>query len=107
MVLVQRAALEKASRIICGDWCRPGKHVPECQEFRDLAAAPAPSCAPVRTASQCSAQETELAALLAEVELELRHSRVFIGSREKMHPTGIELYEQLHAKVNAALDALR
>jgi hypothetical protein len=41
--------------------------------------------------------------LLLECLVTLRHARVFIGSRERMHPTGIELYEKLTADVETAL----
>jgi len=50
--------------------------------------------------------EREQAMLLAEVELHLQQSRVFITSREKMHPCGVELHDELQAKVTAALDAI-
>jgi hypothetical protein len=33
--------------------------------------------------------------LLAEALTTLKHARVFISTREKMHPTGIELYDDL------------
>lgn len=33
--------------------------------------------------------------LLREVAVTMRHARTFITSREKMHPTGVELYDQL------------
>lgn len=32
---------------------------------------------------------------LSEVITTMRHARVFISSREKMHPTGVELYDEL------------
>lgn len=41
--------------------------------------------------------------LLRECLVTLRHARVFIASREKMHSTGIELYDQLTRDVEAAL----
>jgi len=41
--------------------------------------------------------------LLLECLVTLRHARTFIGSREKMHPTGIELYEKLTADIETAL----
>lgn len=37
--------------------------------------------------------------LLAEALVTLKHARVFICTREKMHPTGIELYDELVAKI--------
>lgn len=42
-------------------------------------------------------------ALLREALIELKHARVFIGSREKMHPTGIGLYDELLEKIEQDL----
>jgi len=39
--------------------------------------------------------------LLAEIIVTMRHARVFISSREKMHPTGIQLYDELLEKLGA------
>jgi len=33
--------------------------------------------------------------LLKKIQIELRFCRIFITSREKMHPTGIKLYDKL------------
>jgi hypothetical protein len=41
--------------------------------------------------------------LLLECLVTLRHARVFIRSREKMHPTGQELYDGLVRDIEAAL----
>jgi hypothetical protein len=41
--------------------------------------------------------------LLTEALVTLRHARVFISSREKMHPTGIGLYDQLVKDIEFAL----
>jgi hypothetical protein len=41
--------------------------------------------------------------LLHEALVTLRHARVFITSREKMHPTGVELYDRLVTDIEAAL----
>lgn len=41
--------------------------------------------------------------LLAEALVTLRHARVFVTSREKMHPTGVNLYDQLMADIEVAL----
>lgn len=41
--------------------------------------------------------------LLHESLVTLRHARVFITSYEKMHPTGIELYDQLVTDIEFAL----
>lgn len=43
--------------------------------------------------------------LLLESLVTLRHARVFISSREKMHATGIELYDQLVKDLEEALKA--
>lgn len=44
--------------------------------------------------------------LLWEVLVTLRHARIFICTREKIHPTGtdIELYDELIAKIEATLE---
>lgn len=42
-------------------------------------------------------------ALLHEALVTLNHARVFISSREKMHPTGISLYDELIEKIERAL----
>lgn len=41
--------------------------------------------------------------LLRETLTTMRHARVFISTREKMHPTGIDLYDQLLSKIDSAL----
>jgi len=33
--------------------------------------------------------------VLSEMIVTLKHARTFISSRNKMHPTGIELYDEL------------
>jgi hypothetical protein len=38
-------------------------------------------------------------ALLKETLITLAHARVFITTREKMHPTGVELYDKLMAQI--------
>ena len=40
---------------------------------------------------------------LQETITTLKHARIFISSREKMHPTGIELYDNLIEKLNGLL----
>lgn len=42
---------------------------------------------------------------LLECLVTLRHARTFITSREKMHPTGIDLYDKLLIDVENALKA--
>ena len=42
-----------------------------------------------------------LEAALREVIVTMKHAHVFITSREKMHPTGIELYDELLTKIAA------
>lgn len=39
--------------------------------------------------------------ILKDVIETMRHARVFITSREKMHPTGVQLYDELLAKLTA------
>jgi hypothetical protein len=41
--------------------------------------------------------------LLRDVAVTMRHARIFITSREKMHPTGIELYDQLLDEIRLEL----
>lgn len=41
--------------------------------------------------------------LLEEAELELRHSSIFVRSREKMHPTGLDLYDDLLRRIQVYL----
>ena len=41
--------------------------------------------------------------LLHEALVTLRHARVFITSREQMHETGVELYDQLVTDIEFAL----
>jgi hypothetical protein len=33
--------------------------------------------------------------IMQEILVTMRHARIFIASREKMHPTGIQLYDEL------------
>lgn len=39
--------------------------------------------------------------ILRDVIVTMRHARIFITSREKMHPTGVQLYDELLAKLEA------
>lgn len=41
--------------------------------------------------------------LLLESLVTLRHARVFITSREKMHPAGVELYDKVTDDIETAL----
>ena len=43
--------------------------------------------------------------LLLECLVTLRHARIFCITREKIHPTGIELYDKLIGDVETALKA--
>lgn len=43
--------------------------------------------------------------VLLECLVTLRHASVFVRTREKMHPTGIELYDRLITDVENALAA--
>lgn len=45
----------------------------------------------------------ELEGLLEECFVTMRHAGVFIRTREKMHPDGITLYDELQEKVNIRL----
>ena len=43
--------------------------------------------------------------ILLECLVTLRHARTFVTSREKMHQTGIELYDNLIVEIGDALEA--
>ena len=63
---------------------------------------------PDRAAEPKSAANTDPAKLarirlLAEVELHLQSTRIFITTREKMHPCGVDIHDELLAKVTAAI----
>jgi hypothetical protein len=47
--------------------------------------------------------DDEAVELLKEAQFTLSHARIFISSREKMHPTGKELYAKLEADIAAYL----
>ena len=42
-------------------------------------------------------------ALLREALTTLNHARVFISTREKMHPVGVGIYDDLVEQIDAAL----
>lgn len=42
----------------------------------------------------------ELEAKIEKVRDTMKHARTFITSREKMHPTGVELYDKLYEELN-------
>jgi protein-arginine kinase activator protein McsA len=44
--------------------------------------------------------EMRLADLKEEILTTMKHARTFITSREKMHPTGVELYDELIEKIS-------
>lgn len=46
---------------------------------------------------------TQQRALLRETLVTMKHAHVFITSREKMHPTGVGLYDELVEQIDAAL----
>lgn len=41
--------------------------------------------------------------ILLECLVTLRHANVFVRTRERMHPTGLELYDQLIKDIENAL----
>lgn len=43
--------------------------------------------------------------ILLECLVTLRHASVFVRTKERMHPTGLELYDQLVKDVENALKA--
>ena len=73
-----------------------------------FAAAPTPDAAAIRPDSWAvtpkDAREQML--LLAEVELHLQSCRVFLTTREKMHPCGVDLHDELLVKVTAAIETI-
>lgn len=68
-----------------------------------LATAEAASEAVV-TAATATDDQLRRIQLLADVELHLKSCRIFLTSREKMHPCGIELHDELLANVTAAIE---
>lgn len=46
-------------------------------------------------------QATIPVGVLHDIFITMRHARTFITSREKMHPTGVELWDKLFAQVEA------
>jgi Flp pilus assembly CpaF family ATPase len=44
--------------------------------------------------------------ILQEIIVTMRHARVFITSREKMHPTGVQLYDELLTKLETRVGAV-
>ena len=72
--------------------------------FKDAKITQALEC--IHRALEGDDQDPRLAALeglLREAFLELRHAKIFTTSREKMHPTGQELYDRLVERIEAAL----
>lgn len=55
--------------------------------------------------SAASPEVRDRISLLAEIELHLQWARVFITTKEKAHPCGVDLHDELLAKVTAAIDA--
>lgn len=58
---------------------------------------------PMQTAANSSPDELARIQLLADVELHLQSVRIFLTKREKMHPCGVDLHDELQARVTAAL----
>jgi hypothetical protein len=44
--------------------------------------------------------------ILADIIVTMRHARIFIISREKMHPAGVKLYDELLDKLERRRAAL-
>lgn len=49
--------------------------------------------------------ERQYREVLLECLVTLRHASVFVRTRERMHPTGLELYDRLVKDVEKALSA--
>jgi hypothetical protein len=45
--------------------------------------------------------------LLADLELHLQSCRVFLTSREKLHPYGVDLHDEIVAQLKAVIDSLK
>jgi hypothetical protein len=82
---------------------------PHCQRKdgrKPRLAAPATPAARADSWAETPEEVRERIRLLADVDLHLQSVRVFITSREKMHPCGVELHDELLAKVTGAIDAI-
>lgn len=55
------------------------------------------------TVARQAAELEALRRLLKEVHTTMNHAEVFIATREKMHPTGQELYRELLEAIDAAI----
>lgn len=51
--------------------------------------------------------ELYLIGLLEYVQTELQHCRVFVSTKERIHPVGLEQYDSLIKEVSAAVKAYR
>ena len=60
---------------------------------------PSVSRPPKRNSNGAAMTDTPPDDLLGEVWCMLNHARIFIVSREKMHPDGVKLYDELRAKI--------
>lgn len=54
-------------------------------------------------AGEATPAQQPLRQLLVRCSDELRHASIFVRSREKMHPEGLKLYDELHFDIDAAL----
>lgn len=54
--------------------------------------------------AQAQARIAELYELLGESGMELARCKIFVGSREKMHPDGLTLYQELLDRIDAAVE---
>jgi len=51
--------------------------------------------------------ELYLISLLEKVETEMKHCRVFVTTKERIHPVGLELYDETHSEVKQSIEAYR
>ena len=51
--------------------------------------------------------EIYLIDLLEKVEAEMAGSRLFLATKQKVYPTGLEIYDNLHDEVKNAIKAYR
>lgn len=56
------------------------------------------------SAAKTSPELMRVAKLLADVELHLKSVRIFLTTREKMHPCGVDIHDELLRTVTAALE---
>lgn len=80
----------------CGDWA---DEIENALAMRTVTPATLDN-----TAATTSPEELARIQLLADVELHLQSCRIFLTKREKMHPDGVSIHDELQARVTAAIN---